>query len=119
MKKEVSSELLKRYMFLVGKALEEAFPEADIIFFGSLIEGGFSFRLSDIDVGIYMGRPLTDREYWKLQKVLEDIPLLRPIEVVDLASVKDPQFLKNILEKGRLWKGSPERLKNLSARYRN
>jgi len=119
MKKEISQETLERYLVLVGKALEDLFPEADIIFFGSVVEGDFSPRLSDIDVGLYLGRPLTDREYWELQKVLEDLPLLRAVDVVDLASVKDPRFLKRILEKGRLWKGSTERLRNLSERCEN
>jgi len=109
----VKERLEERYLRLVGEALERAFPEADIIFFGSLVEGGFSYRLSDIDVALYLGRPLTDAEYGRLLKVLEELPLLRRVEVVDLGRVKDQAFLRHIVERGRLWKGSRERLQSL------
>ncbi len=113
----ISTERKRRYMELVGEALSRAFPEADIVFFGSLVEGDFSEKLSDIDVALYLGRPLEDREYGRLLKVLEEeIPLLRRVEVVDLARVKDREFLRRIIERGHLWKGSSARLKNLIER---
>ncbi len=113
----LSPERKKRYMELVGEALSRAFPEADIVFFGSLVEGDFSERLSDIDVALYLGRPLGDQEYVRLLKVLEEeIPLLRRIEVVDLARVRDKDFLRKIIKRGHLWKGSSERLQSLIER---
>ncbi|NPA39329.1 MAG: nucleotidyltransferase domain-containing protein [Thermodesulfobacteria bacterium] len=103
----------EEYFELVEKAITKVLKDPVIIFFGSLVEGNFSKRLSDIDVAVYVGRPLSAEEYWKLIGEFENLPILKKIDLVDLAEVKDRSFLKRVLEKGILWKGSKENLKSL------
>jgi len=103
----------EKYFELVGKAITKVLKEPVIIFFGSLVEGGFSRRLSDIDVAVYIGRPLSSKEYWKLIGEFENLPILKKVDLVDLAEVRDKKFLKRILKTGILWRGSKESLKSL------
>ncbi len=106
----------KRYIELIGKSIEKVCKDATILFFGSLIKGNFSDRLSDIDVAVYVGRKLTPVEYVNLLKEFENLPILRRIDLIDLAEVKDKKFLKEILESAFVWKGSIEDLKSLVGR---
>jgi len=109
----LNAKIREKYMKIIGKAIEKVLKDPVIIFFGSLVEGGFSEKLSDIDVAIYVGRPLTPEEYWELLTEFEDLPIFKKIDLIDLAEVKNKAFLNNILEKGILWRGSKESLKNL------
>ena len=102
---------------MVGEAISEALGESDclIIFFGSVARGQMS-RTSDIDVGIYCKDGLNPKLYLRIIDSIEELPILREVEVVDLKEVKDPSFLANILEEGKIWKGSPDLLKDLKER---
>ena len=117
--KKTFSQIKEKYIKLVGKAIEEVLPEAVIIFYGSLISEDFSPRLSDIDVAIYLGRPLSGKEYLQLLKKFEELSILKEIDLVDLTTIKDFKFLQEIVERGLIWKGSKENLKNLLKPIKN
>ncbi len=100
------------YIELVGNALSRVLgDDCLIIFFGSVVNGNFT-RASDIDVAVFCGRELTGREMWEIEDAIEELPILRKVDVVDLSLVKDREFLSQIL-KGRVWKGPKELLNAL------
>ena len=104
------------YIHLIGKAVENALKnECLIIFFGSILTDKFS-RTSDIDVGVYCGRPLTAKEYVNILNELEKAPILRDVDLIDLAEVKNEEFLSNVLDRGKVWKSSEELLESLKKR---
>ncbi|WP_457568746.1 nucleotidyltransferase domain-containing protein [Desulfurobacterium sp.] len=113
-----SEEILKpytksEYKQIVAKAIERALKkECLIIFFGSINTERFS-RISDIDVAVYCGKPLTSYERLKIIEEIEKQHILREVDIVDLASVKDIAFLKKIINEGKIWKNSEELLKDL------
>ncbi len=102
------------YIEMVGRAVEEALGGMDclIVFFGSVLRKDFG-RSSDIDVAVYCGRELTGREYVDIMDRIEELPILRDVDLVDLAVVKDRGFVKRVLEEGLIWKGSEGLLKDL------
>jgi hypothetical protein len=54
--------------------------------------------------------------------VLEEIekaPILREVDLVDLAKVNDEKFLSSVLERGKVWKSSRELFQNLKKRLEN
>ncbi|ADY74006.1 DNA polymerase beta domain protein region [Desulfurobacterium thermolithotrophum DSM 11699] len=94
------------YMKIVGRAIEKAVNKSClIIFFGSILTDKFS-RTSDIDVGVFCGAPLTPKEYVSVLEEIEKAPILREVDLVDLAKVDDERFLSSILERGKIWKSS-------------
>ena len=116
------SNFIKRYtpddyINMVGKAVEEVFKNEDclVIFFGSVARGDMK-RTSDIDVGIYCKGGIDPVLYTRLEKRIEELPILRRVEIVDLNRVYDSDFLQNILKEGKIWKGSKDLLKDLERR---
>ena len=102
------------YMDMVGGAILEALKgeECLIVFFGTLVKGRFD-RCSDIDVGVYCGRELTSEEYARIMEKLEELPILRDVDLVDLGRIKDPDFLGDVIEGGMIWRGSEGLLRSL------
>jgi len=107
------------YVEIVGKAIERAInKDCVIIFFGSILTDKFS-RTSDIDVGVFCGAPLTPKEYVNVLEEIEKAPILREVDLVDLAKVNDEKFLSSVLERGKVWKSSRELFQNLKKRLEN
>ncbi|MDQ7038434.1 MAG: nucleotidyltransferase domain-containing protein [Aquificota bacterium] len=108
------------YMDMVGRAIVEALGGADciVVFFGTVVGGSFD-RCSDIDVGVFCGRELTPEEYGRVLDRLEELPILREVDLVDLARVNDREFLKAVVEGGKVWKGSEGLLRSLKERLRD
>ncbi len=102
----------RRYLELVGKAIEKALDgECLVVFFGSVLRQDFG-RSSDIDVAVFCSEPLKGHEYGRILSEFEKLPILRDIDLVDLWCVNSPEFLSKILEEGFIWKSS-EGLMNL------
>ncbi|BAU23430.1 hypothetical protein THC_1048 [Caldimicrobium thiodismutans] len=117
--KERVKEEKERILGLVGASLERLLPEKSlIIFFGSLIEGGFG-RTSDIDVAIFSSEKLSAKILAEIEKALEGLPLLRTIEVVDLKRIKNPEFIEKIIAEGYIWKSSEGALSALREHLEN
>ena len=105
-------------MEMVGRALERVLPENSlIIFFGSILTDRFS-RTSDIDVAVY-SPGLSDSEFLKLYDAVEELPILREVDIVNLERVKDKEFLKKVLEEGLFWKSSEELVRGLRELLKN
>ncbi|GEM_PF-945152 len=105
------------YMEMISRALEKVLKDKDyvLIFFGSAAERKLK-RTSDIDVAIYLGERIDPFTYAKIMEAVEELPMLRDIDLVDLAEVKDLSFLKEILEGGLIWKSSKDLLESLRRR---
>ncbi len=105
------------YINMIGSAIEDTLGDRDclVIFFGSVAKGNIS-RTSDIDVGIYCRGGLDPTLYLRIMDRIENLPILREVEVVDLGEVKDKVFLENVLREGVVWKGSEDLLKDLRER---
>ncbi|RUM42209.1 MAG: hypothetical protein DSY34_02330 [Desulfurobacterium sp.] len=109
----------EEYMEIVGEAIEEAIKRnCLIIFFGSILTDRFS-RTSDIDVGVFCGAPLTSKEYINVLEEIEKAPVLREVDLIDLARIEDAQFLSSVLERGKIWKSSEELLQSLKERLKS
>jgi len=103
------------YIELIGRALEGALHENSlIIFFGSVLTDRFS-QTSDIDVAIY-SPGLSNSDFLKLYDALEELPILRKVDIVNLGTVKDPEFLRKVLEEGFFWKRREELVRDLKER---
>ena len=76
-------------------------------------------RTSDIDVALYCREGLSSIEYLQILDEIERLPILRDVDLVNLCEIKDRDFLKNILERGKVWKGSKELLEDLKRRIKN
>jgi len=100
---------------MIGEAISEVLKDKDclIIFFGSVVKGNLR-RTSDIDVGIYCGEKLDPLIYIKILEALENLPMLRKVDLVDLGSIENREFLSEILREGLIWKGSENLLKDLN-----
>ncbi|MDM7274459.1 nucleotidyltransferase family protein [Sulfurihydrogenibium azorense] len=108
----------EKYIDLIGQAIEKALNrDCVIIFFGSILDERFN-KTSDIDVAIFCNQELSSKDLINLQERLEDIPVLRDINLVDIRSVKNLEFLNNIM-KGKVWKSSPDLLKDLKKHIEN
>lgn len=100
------------YITMIGQTLEKELPEdCVIIFFGSVLTDRFN-RTSDIDVAVFCKEEISPLRFTQLQEKLENLPMLRDIDLVDIRKQKNIQFLQNIL-KGKVWKSSPEAWKSL------
>ncbi len=108
------------YMKMVAEAIEGALGGRDllIIFFGSVVRGNLR-NTSDVDVGIYAGRCLGTEEISRLLDSFESLPMLRDVDWVDLAGIRDPDFLEKVIEEGLVWKDSGGLLTDLRRRLRN
>ena len=104
----------EEYISMVGSAIEDVLGGRDclIVFFGSVVRKDLR-RTSDIDVGVYCRDGLDPKLYLRIMDRVEELPILRRVDIVDLGEVKDPEFLANVLEEGRVWKSSPDLLKDL------
>lgn len=108
-----------KIMELIGKAIEKHLPEESlIIFYGSLVRGGFG-RTSDIDVALFSKEGLSAKALHEIELSLEEISLLRTIEVVDLGRIKNPLFIEEVLSEGVIWKSSREALSALKRRIQS
>ncbi len=109
-------EAIERYKRLIKKAVKKVFPEEIlIILFGPLARGMFD-RQSDIDIGIYTGTEISGKKYFEIGALFEQLPILREIDLVDLAKVKDVNFLEQIIKEGKIWIGSERLFKDLKGR---
>jgi predicted nucleotidyltransferase len=108
-----------KIMELIGKAIEKHLTEESlIIFYGSLVKGGFG-RTSDIDVALFSKEGLSAKALHEIELSLEEISLLRTIEVVDLGRTKNPLFIEEVLSEGVIWKSSREALSALKRRIQS
>ncbi|WP_457623713.1 nucleotidyltransferase domain-containing protein [Persephonella sp.] len=82
-----------------------------IIFFGSILTDKFS-RTSDIDVALYCKDGLSSKEYLQILEKIENLPILRKVDLVDIKRINNIELIENIL-KGKVWKNIPELLKDL------
>jgi len=109
-------EVIERYKRLIKKAVNKVFSkDILVILFGSLARGEFD-RQSDIDIGIYIGAEISGKKYLEISAQLERLPILREIDLVDLAKVKDASFLEQIIKEGTIWISSERLLKDLKRR---
>lgn len=67
-----------------------------IFFFGSRVAGTQASR-SDIDIGILGRRPVPSATMLNLRDALDELPILYPMEVVDMATVS-ATFKKNAMQ---------------------
>ena len=109
-------EAIERYKRLIKKAVNKVFSkDILVILFGSLARGEFD-RQSDIDIGIYTGTDISGKKYLEISAQLERLPILREIDLVDLAKVKDASFLEQVIKEGKIWISSERLLKDLKGR---
>ncbi|MEJ5339217.1 MAG: nucleotidyltransferase domain-containing protein [Aquificaceae bacterium] len=93
---------------LIGIAIEEVLQkDCLVVFYGSVLSERFS-RSSDVDVGIFCKDQIEGKEYMRLLSRLEELPLLRDVELIDLWRVKSAEFLDKIIQEGYFWKSSKE-----------
>ena len=101
------------YMELVANAIDKVLKKkCIIIFFGSILTDRFG-RTSDIDVAVYCGKALSDRDYLEILEEIERLPILREVDLVDIYRIKDVRFLESILTRGKMWRNIPELSKDL------
>ncbi|MEJ7555043.1 MAG: nucleotidyltransferase domain-containing protein [Aquificaceae bacterium] len=106
----------ERYFELIGRTIERALrKDCLIIFFGSAVRENFG-RASDIDVALFCSEPLSFTEYSRLLSEIEELPILRDVDLVDLWRVDSYDFLSKILEEGLFWKSSEELMRLLRRR---
>ena len=106
----------RRYFELIGRTIERALrKDCLIIFFGSAVRENFG-RASDIDVALFCSEPLSFTEYSRLLSEIEELPILRDVDLVDLWRVDSYDFLSKILEEGLFWKSSEELMRLLRRR---
>ncbi|GEM_PF-1156503 len=79
-------------------------PERCLVFlFGSFARGEATGS-ADIDVGLWCDPPLSPADRARLYlDLLEDVPFLRPVDLVDFREVHDPEFLERVLKEAQLW----------------
>lgn len=96
----------EKYFDLIGRAIEKALvKDCLVIFFGSAVRENFG-RTSDIDVALFCSEPLSFAEYSKVLSEIEELPILRNIDLVDLWRVNSYDFLSKIVEEGFFWRSS-------------
>jgi predicted nucleotidyltransferase len=111
---KVKSYSREDYINLIGNAIENVTgEECLIIFFGSILDEKRFNRTSDIDVAIYCKGKLTSKEYLNIMERLEQLPILRQVDLIDLKTIENTELLKNIVERGRIWRNIPELVRDL------
>jgi uncharacterized protein len=84
------------------KIITAFYPDAKIYLFGSYARGT-ARRGSDIDVAIDVGKRLNLHERQFLWNLLDALPTLQKIDLVDLYTVPD-NMRESILKNGISWK---------------
>jgi predicted nucleotidyltransferase len=74
-------------------------PEYELYLFGSWAKGSATER-SDIDLAVHGPAPVPWRQWIVVKRVVDALPTLRKIDLVDLRRVSD-DFRKQILTKGK------------------
>ncbi len=69
--------------------------------FGSVARGDFD-RTSDIDIALDADAPLDPDRLAALREALEEAPIVRRVDLVDMARVS-PELRRRIREEGRPW----------------
>jgi len=106
------------YMNMIARAIQNVVGDKClIIFFGSILTDKFG-RTSDIDVALYCKDELSSKEYLEILEQIENLPILREIDLVDIKKVNNVELIENIL-KGKIWKNIPELLKDLKKHIEN
>jgi len=86
----------------IVKIIEIFFPQAKVYLFGSRARQDYT-EISDIDVAIDAGRPLSLTEKGQISTMIDALNIPQKTDIVDFHRV--PQALKeNILKEGILWK---------------
>ena len=83
------------------KIITAFYPHAKIYLFGSYAYGRPT-QSSDVDIAIDVGKKLDIHEKGFLFNLLEALPIVQRIELVDLQSVKG-EFKEAILREGVIW----------------
>jgi predicted nucleotidyltransferase len=78
-------------------------PDCKIWLYGSRARGDFQVN-SDIDLALDCKRAIDLIELSELKEVLNATNIFLKIDLVDLCSVNDQNFLKSILKERVLWK---------------
>jgi predicted nucleotidyltransferase len=101
------------YKRMISKALENVLGcDCVVIFFGSILNERFN-RTSDIDVAIFTGKELSGKEYVKILQEIDELPMLREVDIVDLAAVYNYDYLKSIMATGEVWISTQELMSSL------
>jgi predicted nucleotidyltransferase len=78
-------------------------PDCTIWLYGSRARGDFRAN-SDIDLALDCKRVIDLMELSELKEVFNATNIFLKVDIVDLASIKDQNFLKSILKERVLWK---------------
>ena len=78
-------------------------PDCTIWLYGSRARGDFRAN-SDIDLALDCKRVIDLMELSELKEVLNATNIFLKVDIVDLASINDQNFLKSILKERVLWK---------------
>ncbi len=70
--------------------------------FGSLARGDFD-RASDIDIALDAGRPLDPDRLARLREAIEEAPIVRPVDLLDLATASADLRARILQGEGRVW----------------
>ncbi len=101
------------YIELIANAVDRVLNgKCLIIFFGSILTDRFN-RTSDIDVAVYCKEKLSSRVYIKILDEIDRLPILREVDIVDVVQIRDTELVKNIIQRGKIWKNIPELSKDL------
>ena len=95
----MSHEIKERETII--KLLNVLFPNVKVYLFGSRARGDHTER-SDVDLALDAGRKLTRDEVATARSVIEGLPMLQTVDVVDLNSVSSP-FREEILKEVIRW----------------
>lgn len=68
--------------------------------FGSWAQGR-ALSVSDLDIALDIGRPIKPAVIQKIADELEELPILRKVDILDLQAV-DQEFRKRVLQQGEL-----------------
>ena len=93
-------EKVRRKIVGICKSL---LPECTVWLYGSRARGDFRDD-SDIDIAIECPEVLTISEARELREVLSALNIIYKIDLVDLKSVTDQDFIKSILKERVLWR---------------
>ena len=84
------------------KIIAAFYPEAKIYLFGSYARGNDT-NTSDIDIAVDVGHKLGLREWSFLWNLLEALPTVQNIDLVDMHRISE-KMREGILKEGIVWK---------------
>ncbi len=91
-----------------------------LILFGSFSKAKKNYNNnSDIDIAVYLGRHLTGKEWLEINGELEKLPILRDIDVVDIAKLTNIELLNHIVNEGDIWINSKSLFQDLKKHLKN